>query len=208
MENLSEETLQKIAELETQIEEMKGDMTPHFTELGKNYYEMQEGYEERIASVREKLDEKKERIENLKIEILALKGIVICPNCGCEVSDEVMFCGECGTKIRTVEAADDEHIVCSRCGALNDKDMRFCTSCGQKLEVSKVDESIADAKESESENNSENPLTVAVAEEVAVAEKASDVPESSEEPEFKFCPNCGVKLPGYAMFCAECGERI
>lgn len=51
-----------------------------------------------------------------------------CPNCGYEVTEGSLFCGNCGRKMEMPTG-----LRCPRCGAENDDDALFCEQCGAKL---------------------------------------------------------------------------
>lgn len=52
----------------------------------------------------------------------------ICKNCGADNEPGTKFCGECGAKLGSHEAAR-----CSKCGAENAPGTKFCGECGNKL---------------------------------------------------------------------------
>lgn len=58
----------------------------------------------------------------------------ICPACGEKNSNNVKFCGACGTPLNgPVRQPSSVTGVCPSCGNQNPPGMRFCGSCGQKL---------------------------------------------------------------------------
>lgn len=52
----------------------------------------------------------------------------ICKNCGADNEPGTKFCGECGAKLGSPEAA-----ACPKCGTENAPGTKFCGNCGNKL---------------------------------------------------------------------------
>lgn len=71
-----------------------------FAVLGKSVYEQAKsdslspffGKCEEISAKQDEIDEMKKKLD-------AIKGIIICPNCGASCDKENDFCGKCGTKL-------------------------------------------------------------------------------------------------------------
>lgn len=59
---------------------------------------------------------------------MALK---VCPNCGAKNSQNVKFCGECGSPLNA--APPRPQGLCPSCGTQNAPGTRFCGECGTKL---------------------------------------------------------------------------
>jgi pSer/pThr/pTyr-binding forkhead associated (FHA) protein/RNA polymerase subunit RPABC4/transcription elongation factor Spt4 len=51
---------------------------------------------------------------------------VKCPNCASALNTELPFCGKCGTRVTSVNAA----LACPNCGRANDTGNKFCPACG------------------------------------------------------------------------------
>ena len=49
-----------------------------------------------------------------------------CPTCQVALPDDAIFCGHCGSALRSEQA-------CTRCGKANAPEMRFCLGCGEPL---------------------------------------------------------------------------
>lgn len=91
-----------------------------------------------------------------------------CINCGNEMQDDEVFCGECGAK---AEEQKIEAVFCPECGTENQGEDGFCQNCGASLTVG------------ESGPNGEKP------EEIFCPQCGSS--NSSED---GFCQNCGASL--------------
>ena len=121
------------------------------------------------------------RISTYKTQIMALKGVQACPNCGAEVPISASFCNSCGTKMPEYIPAG--MVKCPNCGQLVKEGTRFCTSCGNPF-----------------------PQPEPAPEEAAPAEAAVDVPVAPVAE--KVCPNCGAKVTEDMLFCVECGTKL
>ncbi len=53
---------------------------------------------------------------------------MICKECGAEIPENMIFCGQCGAKI------ERNPIICKHCGAKLPANMNFCGQCGAKIE--------------------------------------------------------------------------
>lgn len=60
-----------------------------------------------------------------------------CANCGAELEEGALFCGECGTKVQ----AQPQACTCPKCGAEVKAGKKFCASCGAK--IGEVEEEMA-----------------------------------------------------------------
>lgn len=93
----------KISDLKDKIEDL-------YTEIGKIVYEeMKDGKDVSKEAVVEKCEEiskAKDDIEKLKIEILAVKKIKKCAECGEELDIRAEFCSKCGTKQPKIEKVE------------------------------------------------------------------------------------------------------
>ena len=84
-----------IAKLRLDIRSKEDFIKEQYLELGKAYYEA------------------KEAIAEMERQILELKKVKVCPDCGAEASDTAGYCSVCGAKLSVVveeapyEEADD-----------------------------------------------------------------------------------------------------
>ena len=88
------------AKLSYKVSEEKRALELLFTALGKACYKAEsENGESAYADSCAEISEKIAKIEEMKAQIRAVKGVVICDNCGAEVSIENDYCGKCGSKL-------------------------------------------------------------------------------------------------------------
>lgn len=92
-----------------------------YCEIGKLFYDKNKENPccDEMKELFDKVNEKNDTIESLKAQIRYLKGIVVCEQCGAEISADNDFCGKCGAKLVkpepvpevTEEAVDHEENV-------------------------------------------------------------------------------------------------
>lgn len=103
--NLSEEL-----KLKGKINDLKDKIEDIYIEIGKIVYnEIKDGKDVSKEEVTEKcevISNYKEKIEKLQSDILALKNVVRCANCGVELDLGDPFCYKCGTKQPKVEKVE------------------------------------------------------------------------------------------------------
>src|SRR5260370_29686481 len=59
-----------------------------------------------------------------------MSGNISCSNCGNQLSEQDMFCGQCGMpRSRTTEHSTT---ICARCGYPGDPSQPFCTHCNSQ----------------------------------------------------------------------------
>ena len=112
--NISEEL-----KLKGKIIDLKDKISNLYTEIGKTVYnELKDGRDVSKEEITEKCDEiskYKDEIERIQSNILALKKVMKCANCGEELDIGDTFCYKCGNKQPEVEKVeiknDDEQVV-------------------------------------------------------------------------------------------------
>ncbi len=103
--NLSEEL-----KLKGKISDLKDKIEDVYKEIGKIVYdEVKDGKDvskEEITAKCEIISKYKDEIEKLQSDILALKNVIKCTNCGVELDLGDPFCYKCGTKQPEVEKVE------------------------------------------------------------------------------------------------------
>lgn len=87
--------------LKNKINEMKDSIKKEYLEIGKEVYAKisngEDASKEEITPRCEEISRLNEEIEKLEANILALKNIKKCANCGAELEANAEFCSKCGT---------------------------------------------------------------------------------------------------------------
>ncbi|MBO4563794.1 MAG: zinc ribbon domain-containing protein [Clostridia bacterium] len=131
--------LANIAKLNGSISDEEKRINNSYLEIGKLYTSLHGGdFEADFEPLISAIKDAEGKIANFKKQIQEIKGLVVCPNCGAEVSVNVAFCSACGTPIpKEPEPVVEEAVVantCANCGAVLEEDARFCTACGKPVE--------------------------------------------------------------------------
>ena len=108
---VSEKTKQgtDIVKANLKITTEERELNDLFLEIGKMYYKNNSENPccDQMKELFDKVSEKEAAVEELKNKVRALKGVVICENCGAEVGDDNAFCGKCGAKIERPEPVEE-----------------------------------------------------------------------------------------------------
>lgn len=96
--------ISEIMKLTAAVSSEKERQEKIYRELGETYYKVYgDRAESELMEMCTQIRESKETVENYEKEILALKGIVVCPACGYEVSIHFNFCNNCGHKMKEIQ---------------------------------------------------------------------------------------------------------
>ena len=92
--------LADIAKINSSISDEENKIKTAYSEIGKKYFEnhsedSEEDYEAQIAVIKEAM----EKIKAYEQQIVEIKGVVKCPNCGAENSKTAASCATCGTAL-------------------------------------------------------------------------------------------------------------
>lgn len=143
-------TAKKSEEL-IEIQKVKGKIKDHETsvygfikQIGEIALEKHENGEKTFDEADElckQIEEARESIKGLEAEILELRHIRVCPSCGKENDDEVVFCPKCGFKYEPKPEPEpepkegtEEGNKCKKCGEPLEEDTAFCPNCGEKVD--------------------------------------------------------------------------
>lgn len=101
-----------VAKLNAKIISSERSISESYSILGKYYYDTYKNNpDEEIAETVNAVTAAIETVAELKSEILAIKGLVKCTNCGGECPFEDTFCGKCGAELEKPEPAPAEEAV-------------------------------------------------------------------------------------------------
>jgi hypothetical protein len=111
-----------------------------YIQIGKIYHETQGGDENSPSGkLCLSIDAANKRIIKYEQDIMHIKGIKKCPECGTKSPKTTIYCGSCGVQITEPETVSlpVEEIsnirICASCHAELQHDMAFCTACGRKV---------------------------------------------------------------------------
>lgn len=127
-----------ITGLKGQISDENKKIENYYQVLGKLYYEVKQ--DEPIPEVQDivtLIKDSYRKIEEINEEITSIENAKKCPSCGAAITDEMVFCVECGTKIVRPESQEQNKNVsdtkfCINCGSKIPRVAAFCTQCGAK----------------------------------------------------------------------------
>lgn len=105
----------ELTKLKMNISSEEDKIEKEYAQMGKIVFEAFERGEkvgDEFEAHCEKIVSYRENIKAMKDQILKLKNIKVCPECGGEVESEALFCPKCGTKqeliLEPVEETDSE----------------------------------------------------------------------------------------------------
>jgi len=105
MQSAKEKTNKFSAEmkLKSQLSEKKEKVNALYCEIGKeiynNYLKGITEVSDLVAGKTKEITALEEEIQSVNTELLAIKGIRICPNCGGQINTGSDFCPKCGNKV-------------------------------------------------------------------------------------------------------------
>lgn len=171
--------LTEIARLNSQISAEQKRIEETYYKIGKIYYEEYKDTSlENLMPLCNEIDETNSRIETYKAQVIEIKGILPCPNCGTELPNESTFCSKCGSNVKSYieeqKSKASNSPKCPNCNADVNDDMVFCTECGHNLQF----------------NTQESETTEIYSEET------------------NLCPNCQSQIAEDMGFCTECGTKL
>ncbi len=98
-----------VAKLNARIISAERSISENYSTIGKYYYDAYKNNpDEEIAETVNAVTASIETIAQLKSELLAIKGLVKCKNCGNDCPFEDSFCGKCGAALEKPEPAEEE----------------------------------------------------------------------------------------------------
>lgn len=134
--------LTEVAKLKLTIVDQGRKISASYEKIGRAYAEANvESDGKLLPEEFAAIDEANAKIAECTDRLRELKGLLICANCGKEISDDVKFCPACGTAVEkkvyegeVIVEPVAEPKVCIKCGAALEKGAEFCTECGSKIE--------------------------------------------------------------------------
>lgn len=230
--------ISETARINSQISQNERKIASLYSQIGKRYVDIHRNdCEEELKVMVESVTELEQKNFTYREQILEIKGVLRCENCGAEIQRGIAFCSSCGAPVRKT-VREEKHNVCekcSNCGALIEEGMRFCTECGYAVAVSetKTIQNQPDSIKSDDHVRAEETANVCsqcgaelIKDAVfctecghAVAVPETETTQNQEDPvksddhvrveeTVKTCSKCGAELMEDAVFCVECGHAV
>lgn len=111
-------------------------VTDAYTRIGKLYVSLHEtDGEDAFAEMRADIRDAEEKMKNYRRQLMGIRGVKQCENCGAESPKDAMYCSFCGTELPMyVEVVFEKPgFRCSGCGTELLPEMNFCTACGKPV---------------------------------------------------------------------------
>ncbi|QOR33704.1 zinc ribbon domain-containing protein [Clostridium sp. 'deep sea'] len=126
--------LVETTKLSAKINSEENKIRKIYTELGEQMYkdfQHGESFKEPYMVMFSDISIIKSNIAQLRKELLDVKGVVLCKNCGQEVKRDVTFCAKCGSRMDETEVKHNiNQKNCHQCGAVVAEDSKYCPECG------------------------------------------------------------------------------
>lgn len=126
-----------IAKYNSMIAEEETKIQTNYSQIGKMYFAMRGANPDpEFAGFVQGIIESNKKIESYHQQIMDIRGVRRCPNCGAEVPLGSAFCSACGTPMpKEPSVMPSDMVKCPHCGSFVKKGVRFCTSCGTPMET-------------------------------------------------------------------------
>ena len=96
--------ISEIMKLTAAVSSEKERQEKIYRDLGETYYKVYgDRAESELMEMCTQIRESRDTVETYEKEILALKGIAVCPACGYEVSIHFNFCNNCGHRMKEIQ---------------------------------------------------------------------------------------------------------
>lgn len=100
-----------VAKFNAKIISSEHSISDNYAILGKYYYDTyKDNPADEVAETVNSITASLEAIADMKSQILAIKGMVKCQDCGAECPFEDTFCGKCGAKLEKPEPPVEEEV--------------------------------------------------------------------------------------------------
>lgn len=127
----------EITRLNVEISNLEQKLRENYSKLGKYVIDnpalLVGSEDETVTQICQAVAEVKEKLAQGQQQILDIRNVNICSNCGAEVNRTSKFCDRCGTAMDRLALQQSEQFVCPGCGEPIDSDAVFCGNCGAKL---------------------------------------------------------------------------
>ncbi len=200
-------TFADVTRLNAAVTDEEKKINNTYLQIGKLYVALHpHDYESDFGTMVDAIIASQDRIKAMKQQIMDLKGVTRCENCGAEVPVNTAFCSSCGKPMPKREpVVDENHMRCDKCGSIIEKGVRFCTNCGNPLVIPTAQPQ-AQPQPTAQEPQQEQPQTQPV--QPTVQPPQAQPQTQPVQPEAKpiiTCPSCGAPVRDNLKFCTKCG---
>lgn len=127
----------EITRLNMEISNLEQKLRENYSKLGEYIIDnpalLAGGDDAVVVQICQAVAEIREKLEQDRQQILDIRNVNVCTNCGAEVSRASKFCDRCGTVMDRSALQQSARPVCPECGAEIDDEAAFCGNCGAKL---------------------------------------------------------------------------
>lgn len=107
-----------------------------YAQLGEAYYAAHKDEPETaLSAICAEITKNMDELAQIQTEILRIRQVKACPQCGAENPLAAKFCASCSAPLPEPAPPKPTGPVCPSCGAPVKEGAAFCTSCGAKLEA-------------------------------------------------------------------------
>ncbi|WP_434309671.1 zinc-ribbon domain-containing protein [Hominifimenecus sp. rT4P-3] len=225
----------EVSDLNKQINQCNQKINDSYMEIGYYYYQAhKEDGDDPFAAQCANIRQAMEQADALRMQIQAIKGVKVCPNCHAEVPRDSQFCGYCGCRITPQGQAVPQNAPYGQPGMASPYSQPQVFEGNQAAPVSEpvepqvIPASVPAEPSSESiepqvipasvpaepSNESIEPQVIPAGEPVEPQTTSTigagivfDEPmESKADP--SVCPGCGSPVDESDIFCGECGRKL
>ncbi len=126
------------AKMNSAIAEEEKKINALYYQAGKLYVALHPtDYEPEFGSVMAQIADVEAKLSNYRQQLMQIKGVIPCSQCGADVPRNSAFCPACGNAMpRTENGVELEK--CASCNNYVAKGQRFCTYCGKPMATQAV----------------------------------------------------------------------
>jgi DNA-directed RNA polymerase subunit RPC12/RpoP len=192
--------LADIAKLNMQISSEEDNIKNKYIEIGKLYYELfSDNPDEKFAGFFSSIAESKNKISDLKDQILEIKGVKKCSNCGAEIDSAATFCSSCGNKVVINENSTTE-------SAAENNGTDENNETNQLSEIDKTNDSTANNESIEKVQNDISSESNEVVDNSDISENEDT--SQNVDSTAQLCPSCNNTIETDDAFCPNCGTKL
>lgn len=126
------------AKINSAISEEEKKINALYYQAGKLYVALHPtDYEPEFGSVMAQIADVEAKLSNYRQQLMQIKGVIPCSQCGADVPRNSVFCPSCGNEMPRAENGVELE-KCASCNNYVAKGQRFCTYCGKPMATQAV----------------------------------------------------------------------